>query len=86
MNKTTEVKEETTFNRKKFMNECKKMKTILDKEPKKSIRLPLLKDKNAINSVPVCINGYIYQVQRGVTVEVPEPVAKLLEEGGYMDA
>ena len=82
-NATTESE---TFNRKQFMNDCKKMKAILDKEPKKTIRLPFLKDKNAMNYVPVCINGYIYQVQRGVEVEVPKPVADLLEEGGYFDA
>lgn len=88
MSKTAETNKtvETPFNRKQFMNECKKMKDILDKEPKKTIRLPLLKDRNATDSVSVCINGYIYQVQRGVTVEVPAPVATLLEEGGYMDA
>jgi hypothetical protein len=78
--------ESETFNRKQFMNDCKKMKAILDKEPKKTIRLPLLKDKNAMNYVPVCINGYIYQVKRGEVVEVPAPVATLLEEAGYLDA
>ena len=78
--------ENEVFDRKKFINESKKMKTILDKEPKKKIRLPMLKDKNAVNYVTVCINGYIYQVQRGVEVEVPQPVATLLEEGGYFDA
>lgn len=88
MSAKTEVATEKneTFDRKKFINESKKMKAILDKEPKKTIRLPFLKDKNAMNYVPVCINGYIYQVQRGVEVEVPKPVADLLEEGGYFDA
>lgn len=87
MSKTTVANTENeVFDRKKFINESKKMKGILDKEPKKTIRLPNLKDKNASNYVPVCINGYIYQVQRGVEVEVPKPVADLLEEGGYFDA
>ena len=88
MSTKTEVATEKneTFDRKKFINESKKMKAILDKEPKKTIRLPLLKDKNSMNYVPVCINGYIYQVQRGVEVEVPKPVADLLAEGGYFDA
>ena len=36
------------------------------------------------NSVPVCINGYVYQVKRGVRVEVPEAVAQILEDAGYL--
>ena len=33
--------------------------------------------------VPVQVNGYIYQIQLGKTVEVPETVAQILEEAGY---
>lgn len=81
------VKEkEEVFNRKAFINECKSVKKQLDKEPKVQVRLPVLKDANALNYVPVCINGYIYQIQRGVNVEVPKPVATQLEQGGYFDA
>lgn len=34
--------------------------------------------------VPVCINGYTYQIKRGEWVDVPEEVARILEEAGYM--
>lgn len=33
--------------------------------------------------IPVQVNGYIYQIQLGKTVEVPETVAQILEEAGY---
>ena len=32
----------------------------------------------------VCINGYIYQIQLGQTVEVPESVAAILEDAGLI--
>ena len=81
----TAVEKEEPFNRKAFLNECKAMKKLLDKEPKKKVRLPLLKDKNALNYVPVCINGYIYQVKRGVEVEVPDYVAEVLKNSMKQD-
>lgn len=34
--------------------------------------------------VPVQVNGYTFIVQAGVPVDVPEDVAKLLEEAGYI--
>jgi hypothetical protein len=49
------------------------------------VRLPLTKNGKGINYVPVCIDGKVYQVQRGVSVEVPQGVYKLLEEAGYLD-
>ncbi|MED1948992.1 hypothetical protein [Brevibacillus centrosporus] len=30
----------------------------------------------------VCVNGHIYQIQRGKTVEVPQTVAEILEQAG----
>lgn len=35
-------------------------------------------------TVPVCLNGYNYFIKRGETVEVPETVARVLEEAGYI--
>lgn len=56
----------------------------LAKGKKVSIRLP----KDQLNKedvvVPVCINGYTYQIKRGERVDVPEEVARILEEAGYM--
>ena len=61
------------------------IKDILNEEVKVKVRLPKAKTDKAENFVPVCINGYVYQVMRGVSVEVPETVAKILEESGYLD-
>lgn len=33
---------------------------------------------------PVQVNGYIYQIQLGKTVEVPETVAEILEQAGLI--
>lgn len=56
----------------------------LAKGKKVCIRLP----KDQLNKedvvVPVCINGYTYQIKRGERVDVPEEVARILEEAGYM--
>ena len=56
----------------------------LAKGNKVRIRLP----KDQLNKedvvVPVCINGYTYQIKRGEWVDVPEEVARILEEAGYM--
>lgn len=56
----------------------------LAKGKKVRIRLP----KDQLNKedvvVPVCINGYTYQIKRGEWVDVPEEVARILEEAGYM--
>jgi hypothetical protein len=30
----------------------------------------------------VCVNGHVYQIQRGKTVEVPKTVAEILEQAG----
>lgn len=34
--------------------------------------------------VPVMINGYLWKINRGETVEVPEQVANILEEAKYI--
>lgn len=54
------------------------------KQPKVKIIIPKdsLNPKN--DAIPVCINGYTYLIKRGVAVEVPETVAQILEESGYL--
>lgn len=56
----------------------------LAKGKKVRIRLPIDKLNKEDVIVPVCINGYTYQIKRGEWVEVPEEVARILEEAGYM--
>lgn len=89
INKNDEVVEETVSEMNEVVREKKELsavKAALDKQKKRSIRLPKPKDEHDINYVPVCINGYTYQVKKGENVEVPETVAVLLEESGYLDA
>jgi hypothetical protein len=69
----------------------------LAKQPKMKIRLPLSpKKRQELEALeasgkpvewpfhPVQINGYIYQIQLGKSVEVPETVANVLEEAGLI--
>lgn len=60
------------------------MKDILDAEPKVKIRLH--KDKNNKEDLFVGINGRGYLIKRGETVEVPESVAKVIEESQRQDS
>lgn len=56
----------------------------LDKEPKSRIRITA--DKNNPNYVTerVYVNGACYQIPVGESVEVPETIAKLLEDKGII--
>ena len=56
----------------------------LAKSKKVRIRLPKDKLNKEDVVVPVCITGYTYQIKRGEWVDVPEEVARILEEAGYM--
>ena len=60
------------------------MKAKLAACKKVTIKVPV----NPLNpkdlDVVVQINGYVYQIKRGVMVEVPAPVAKLLERAKYI--
>lgn len=56
---------------------------MLAEQPKVKIRLYQAKPpEKPLPDETVCVNGYIYQIKRGEYVEVPETVAKILEEAG----
>lgn len=57
---------------------------VLAKE--KKVRIKITEDhKNPMNRVvPVCVNGYLYYINRGETVEVPETVADILSQAQYI--
>jgi hypothetical protein len=55
---------------------------LLARGPKREISL-MAGGPSEPKTVPVIINGYRYEVQRGVDVEVPEQVAILLRDAGY---
>lgn len=53
---------------------------------KKMVKIQLFKDnKDYKDDVFVCINGKGYAVKRGVEVEVPEAVAKVLKASQIQD-
>lgn len=55
-----------------------------NKEAKVRIRIPLDKLNPKDLVVPVVINGYVWQINRGEAVEVPQTVADILAEAGYI--
>ena len=57
---------------------------VLAKEKKVRIKIPE-DHKNPMNRVvPVCVNGYLYYINRGETVEVQETVADILSQAQYI--
>lgn len=61
--------------------------TTISTSPSKdkvSIRIPFDAMNKEDSYVPVCINGYIYQIKRGEDVEVPTQVRQLLCDAGYI--
>ena len=62
----------------------KKTEKALKEEPKVKIRLPKDPLNKGNTHVPVVVNGYAYQIERGKDVEVPETVRDILEDSGYL--
>ncbi len=62
----------------------KGMAAKLAKCEKVAIKIPIDKQNPKDTTVEVQINGYVYQIKRGVEVKVPLPVKKLLERGDYI--
>ncbi len=61
----------------------KQFGNLLNDFPKVTIRLP--KDPLDDSEVKeVCLNGYVYLIKRGETVEVPEPIAEILINAGLI--
>lgn len=46
----------------------------------KRFRLIIEEEENALNYVPVGVNGVVYQIMRGVEVVVPQAVLDVLEQ------
>lgn len=76
--KTLEKTKEPTLNeRPKTKTEI--MKEALAKQPKRTIMIPLESSEKAGTAYEtVQLNGYTYQIQKGVYVDVPEQVAKII--------
>lgn len=53
-------------------------------QPKVRIKIPLDRKNPANCVVPVGVNGYLYYINRGQTVEVPKTVADILTQAQYI--
>lgn len=67
-----------------FDKEAKDWGAVYANMPKVRIKIPLDPLNKQDTTVPVCVNGYNYFIQRGVTVDVPQIVADILENAGYI--
>ena len=63
--------------------EAKRTADKLNKDLVK-IKIPMDKENPGEKLVPVTINGWTWTIMRGETVEVPEAVAKILEDANYI--
>lgn len=63
--------------------EVKKVEEAVEKQDKVKIKIPKLRDRQD-EYVPVGINGFIQYIPVCESVEVPEQVAELLENAGYI--
>jgi hypothetical protein len=61
-------------------NEMEKWKLHFAKQPKKSIMIPREKSDPVGAYETVQINGYTFQITKGVYVEVPEQIAQIIME------
>lgn len=88
-NEGTETQNEETTNEKENnknveVNNMSENKTEAKKVKMVKVTIPKdqLNDENTF--VPVSINGKIWQINRGVEVEVPQEVKNILKEAGYI--
>lgn len=72
-------------------NENSAIKKELDKQAKVEVKIvlneaekELVASKKTVPDVQVCINGYTYQIKKGISVKVPKSVALILEEAGLI--
>lgn len=61
-----------------------KIAKAFENAEKKKITIPMDQLNKKDSFVPVSINGYIWKIKRGVEVEVPVEVARILKEAGYI--
>lgn len=59
-------------------------KEKLAKQPKRRVRLPKETDPKKPNYETVQINGYTFQIMKGVEVQVPEEVYLILERANII--
>lgn len=70
---------------KELANESKKTaKELKNTQKMVSIIIPVSELNPHDTIVPVCINGYLWQIKRGEEVMVPEEVKNILREAKYI--
>lgn len=72
------------INDKELVESAKKVGEELSKMEKVHVRIPIDEKNKADKFVPVTISGYTFQIERGVSVEVPKEVERLLIEAKYI--
>jgi len=60
--------------------EVEQIKAIPAPAAEKRYRLVIEEEENALNYVPVGVNGTVYQIMRGIEVVVPKSVLDVLEQ------
>ena len=69
---------------KEFDDQAKSFGEVINEQPKVKVKIPVDERNKGMTHVDVVINGYRFTIKRGEAVEVPESVAELLEQGGYI--
>lgn len=64
--------------------ETEQIGNTLRRNAKVRIKIPFDPQNKADKVVPVVVNGHMYRINRGETVEVPEVVAEILEQSGLI--
>ena len=81
--KTPETVEESAITDAQCLEDAKKWGAVLAKEPKRNIKIKGKNNKDT-EPVPVGINGYFYFINKNESIEVPQSVARVLEEADYI--
>jgi len=80
-----EIKKETPkFTDKELDNMAKATGAEVNKQVKVRIRIPIDPLNKQDLVVPVVINGYVWSIEKGKSIEIPENVAEILTEAGYI--
>lgn len=84
---TEKEMENVTLNTKEILDQQDKVKIRLHLPPDQLNKLKAAEEagkKMEWPSQSVQVNGYIYQIQLGKSVEVPQTVAEILEQAGLI--
>ena len=79
-----ESKETPKYTDTQLDNMAKTAGVEVNKQDKVKIRIPIDPLNKHDLVVPVIINGYMWKIEKGKSVEVPENVAEILSEAGYI--